>query len=138
MTVDALLQAPQALPTFILTIEPTPGSTVGTSDTIFVVAYQGALWEPGNPAPYLQTHIIRTSVVTIDYKQIHAQALDAIFGPALDVNGRPTDKFFGPVQFEFTPNMIPGIREGPHLATIRTTSMSGVVYEYSWVFIVND
>lgn len=138
LTIETLMETPQPLPAFVLNIEPAPGETVASSDTIFVAIYQGALWEPWNLALDLQAHIVKNTFITIDYKQIPAKVLDGITGPGRDANGELTNRFFSPVEVKFTPDMKYNIEEGPHLATIRTTSMSEVAYEYSWVFIVSD
>lgn len=135
-TIQFLQTSPLPLPRFILTIQPEPGTEVAITDEIYVSIYQGGLWELGNDAEDLHIHIMANTFIYVDGKQIKPEVNASVYEQGRDENGEFTDKFFNPINFHFKPNSVWFIAIGSHLATIRTTSLSGVKYEYSWVFVV--
>lgn len=137
-TIDVLLESPQPTPPFVLAIEPPPETTIKPAQTIYLSLYQGALWEHGSGGLDLHEHIASQTRISIDGQRVSPYIDAAIIEYGLDVTGQPTDKYYNPIVFQFQPNQIFGIRSGPHLATVETTSLSGIKYEYSWVFIVSN
>ncbi len=95
---------------------------------IYIVIYQGALWEPDNDATELQHHIGQNTQLSINGTTTAPPGALVVSMLGMD-NGIPTDRFNAPIEFCFP---LDNLTPGTYLARIDTSTMSGEELSYTW------
>lgn len=131
-TAQSLLNNPVATPGFVV-----DSSGRQNPDECIEIS-QRAIWESGDTLNSLQDHLIQSIRITVDNSielsseeavvSVHL-AGEHIFGSEGEIIGSTG----GPIAV-CVPSS--GLSSGLHIATVRFTSTSGDVYEYTWVFEV--
>ncbi|MEP7292750.1 MAG: hypothetical protein ABI835_13290, partial [Chloroflexota bacterium] len=118
---------------FVLNV--TSGISDTGSDTLCVEINQAALWEVGNYADELNSHLSQNTEITVDGQIIPNKNLSIwtilTLDLSLDSEGNPTGSFGGPMEICFN---VESLGMGGHTGIIRTTSMSGIEKSYTWQF----
>src|SRR5512138_823746 len=88
LTAESMYLNPSPLPDFIQVIEPPQNSPLSTSQEICVAVSQAALWEQGDTASDLQSHIVSNTYFIIEDSRIQPEYASTIGGFALNEHGR--------------------------------------------------
>lgn len=124
-TAEYLSVNPVPEPDFIQGIE-FDTSEQGDRSCIFIS--QGALWETGDTAEELKSHLVSNTQFSIDGSMIANVAISESGMIPEDSSGNLTSDFGSTLQFCYGFH----IGSGLHLAILTTSSLSGVTYSYSW------
>jgi hypothetical protein len=100
-----------------------------------IVLVEKYLWEPGDEADTLGSHLVDHTQLTLDGERISTKYRGdfTLVGPQFskgDLNGQYLGSHGGFAEGCFSVNLGPGL----HLATIDVISTSGVVRSYTWAF----
>jgi len=136
-TAKALIGAPVVFPKFVRSVNPKPAALVASPQCIDISLLQSAVWEPGNTAGTLVKHLFESFQFTLDGQifTVNKNLLTAT-GAENTVYTQKTPA--GSYGDTLDACIIVLLSNGLHIVNVQVSSLSGVIYSYTWAFEVKN